>query len=190
MLQCVDAEAIAIGQRYPVFIAAREIIERRRAIEVDVAEPDEVGAAKLRVRIFQAACRETALSGAGVAVFVLQLSRPDAVVRSGDYIGQAGASTPSSARIKTRPRLIGRVIDIALVYPIVPGMVEDDIEDDAQARCVRSADQVDQLRSCAESRIDLEEILDRAPVIAVVGRALLEHRTEPYHRHTKLRKVG
>jgi hypothetical protein len=69
-------------------------------------------------------------------------------------------------------------------------MVEDDVEDDAQALLMRRRDQLDQIGARAEARVDLEEVLDAVAVIAVEMRALLEHRAEPEGAHAETLQVG
>ena len=58
-------------------------------------------------------------------------------------------------------------------------MVEDDVEDDAHALGVGGIHQLDQVLPCAETRVDVEEVLDRVAVKGVEVGALLEDRADP-----------
>src|SRR5215510_13152734 len=78
---------------------------------------------------------------------------------------------------------------VALVQPIVARVVEDHVEDDAQAGRMRAADEVYEIGARTESWIDVEKILDGVTVIAVVGSALLEDRAEPDRADPQLLQV-
>ncbi len=68
-------------------------------------------------------------------------------------------------------------------------MVEDDVEYDADAVLVRGVDEFDDVAPRAESRVDVEEMLDAVAVEGVEVAALLEHRAEPDRRDAELLQV-
>src|SRR6516164_8033705 len=69
-------------------------------------------------------------------------------------------------------------------------MVEDDVENDAQPRRVRVGDQFDQVAPVAETRVDVEEVLNAVSVISVEMAALLEDRPEPDRRHAEIFQIA
>ena len=80
VFQRVDPEPIAVGQCDPVLVAAADIVERGRAVVVDVSVTDEVGPAELGVGVIDAASAQISLPRPGVVLIGLQFRRPDAVV--------------------------------------------------------------------------------------------------------------
>ena len=64
VLQRVEAEAVAVGERDPVLVAAREIVQRFGAVEVEVPEVEEVGAPERRVVVVEV-CRRSPLRPPG-----------------------------------------------------------------------------------------------------------------------------
>jgi hypothetical protein len=68
-------------------------------------------------------------------------------------------------------------------------VIENDVQNDAKLARVRSAHEIDEIFARAESRIHLEKILDRVPVIAVVRPSLFPDRPEPYRRDAEIREV-
>src|SRR5262245_28442130 len=79
MLERVDAEAVAIGQRYPVLVTAREVAERPTAIQLEVAQVEKVRPPVFGLRIVQVARAEIARASPRVIFDVGQLHRPYAV---------------------------------------------------------------------------------------------------------------
>ena len=73
----------------------------------------------------------------------------------------------------------GRLRDAAGVDPVEAGMIEDDVEDDADAFLMRGVHQFDEIAPRAEPRIDIEEMLDAVTVERVQVPALLEDGAEP-----------
>jgi hypothetical protein len=58
-------------------------------------------------------------------------------------------------------------------------MLEDDVEDDAQPDRMRGSDQVDQIASVAQTRIDVQKILNTVAVVGIQVAALLEDWAQP-----------
>ena len=84
VLEGVDAETVAIGQRDPVLVAARQVGERRRALQVEIAQVVEVGALVLGVGVVDGAGAQVARAGPGIARGVLQFPRPAPVLATDD----------------------------------------------------------------------------------------------------------
>ena len=68
-------------------------------------------------------------------------------------------------------------------------MVEDHVEQNADAALVCFRYQLNHILTVAESGIDFEEVLDGVAVIAVKVRALLERRTNPERSYAEPFKV-
>jgi hypothetical protein len=113
------------------------------------------------------------------SAFGPQLRREHAVVVAGDggRVLAAGVE-PGALVVEPGPRLERRIL-AGDVVPVVPGVIEDHVEDDAEARGMRGVDHVDEILAAAEVRVDLEEILDGVAVVRVQVPPLLEHRTDP-----------
>jgi hypothetical protein len=75
------------------------------------------------------------------------------------------------------------------VDPVVAGMIENDIEQNAYAALVCFRDQLNHVLTIAESRIDVEEVLDGVAVIAVKVGALFEGRTNPKRGYAEPIKI-
>src|SRR6185436_14374630 len=76
------------------------------------------------------------------------------------------------------------------IDPVRARVVEDDVEDDAQAALVRRGDEVDEVAAVTEARVDVEEVLHPVAVIAVRVAALLEDGAEPERRDAETLEIG
>jgi hypothetical protein len=76
VLQRINAEAVAVGKRYPVLVAGGEIAQRVIVIEIEVAEVLEVGSLVLGIRGLRVSGAEGSLAGSIIAVLILELLRP------------------------------------------------------------------------------------------------------------------
>lgn len=77
-----------------------------------------------------------------------------------------------------------------VVLEHVAGVIEDDVEDHADAVRVRRADQRDQIVARAEARIDVEEVLDAVAVVRLLRRHLLEDRADPDGRDPETLEIA
>jgi hypothetical protein len=74
---------------------------------------------------------------------------------------------------------INRVVTIGVVEKHLASVVNDDVEHNANTVSVRSSNQVLEIGSSAEVRINLEEVLDAVSMKGVIDRNLLEDGAEP-----------
>ena len=140
--------------------------------------------------IIEAPCREASFSGTGVVVLGLQLLGPDSILRACNGVGKSvHPGTPMSTFIEVRPVSVRGFVDVAFVYPVIAGMIEDNVQDDPQPRCMGGIHQVHQIRARTKPWIDLEKILDRVSVITIIWPPLLKYRSKPHSRHAKLLEV-
>ena len=115
----------------------------------------------------------------------LELSRPDGAIRVGvrmrrkihrterqrrlaARIAEPGGSilTAVPSRIhERRPVSTTRLVAVGIVGEDIPGVVQDDVEDDADPMIVRRLHERAQIVARAEARIDVEKILDAVAVI-------------------------
>ena len=145
MLQRIDPEAVAIGQRYPVLVTVGQVVKDAGIVEGKVAQGEEIRPLVLRMRIIDVACAKIALAGARVARDVLQLRRPDTVLqvrRVGPHLFAATAE-PGAEAIVMREVLEGRFVYAAGVDPVETGVVEDDVEDNIDALLMRGIHQLE-----------------------------------------------
>ena len=191
VLQRIEPEPVAVGERDPVLVAARQVRQRVAAVEVEVAKVEEVGAAKRRVLVVEVAAKVHA-AGARVALVALQLRRPHARVhlRVGKGRRRAAVTVEPDAlgveRGEPDVRLLARAVG---VKPVAARMVEHHVEDDPQPLRVRGADQRHQILAAAEARVHVEKVLDRVAVKRVEVPALLQHRSYPQRGDAEIGEV-
>lgn len=145
----------------------------------------------LRVRVFEAAGAEIAEAGSRIAVGVLQLGWPDALIhlsrRRADRFPLMSEPRPELVSVWKRSESRR---DVAIrIHPIKSGVIEDDIQDDADVFAVGCSDKIDQLFPCAEVRIDIEEVLNAVSMKGVEVSTLLEDRTQPDGRDAELFEI-
>jgi hypothetical protein len=199
MLQRVDAESVAVGQRDPVAIAVGEGAQHRVAVrepvvEIEVAEILEIAALVLGIRIVDRAFAEASGACARVPVRILELARPDAILGAGDACRRFAARVaPEAGRIPPG-RAVLRLVRVARrafrVEPVRARMIEDDVEEDAHAAPVRLGDERDEIAARADTRIDLEKILDAVAVEGVEVAALLEDGAQPDRRDAEIPQIA
>src|SRR5829696_6642014 len=193
VLQGVDPEAVAVGERNPVFVALREMRQRAGVIEREVTQVLEVAALVLGVGVERIARAEAAGARARIGFEVLQLGRPDPVLGPTDtFRPRRAVRTAPGAEGLMAARVVGLVFAArrALrVEPVRSRVVEDDIEDDAQPAPMRLADELHEIVARPEPRIDLEEVLDAIAVVGVEMAALLEHGAEPDRGRAEVAQV-
>jgi hypothetical protein len=177
-------------------------------VEREVLEREEVRPLVLGARIGDVARAEISHAGARVGRFGPQVPRPHGVVPSrqtcgigvhADLVlvaprqGPPGAVGAVRIAVEVGPRAVRRLVSgcgggrlsRGAVAPVVARMVHDHVEDDSHAEIVRRPGQRQQVVARAEAGIDVEEVLDAVPVIAVEPHPLLEHGTDPDGRHTE-----
>jgi hypothetical protein len=69
-------------------------------------------------------------------------------------------------------------------------VVEDDVQDHADLVLMRHGDELSQVLSRPEMRIDVEEVLDPVAVVGGLERDLLEDRADPDRRDPEPREVA
>jgi hypothetical protein len=191
VLERVDAVAVAVGQRDPVAIAGGEMIEHAGIVQRQVAQREEVRALVLGMRILQAPRAEIALARARVARGILQFLGPHAFVFVADFGTDplAVAPKPGTEIVMAREGLEGGLGDSLRIHPVESGVIENDVEDDANVFAMRRLHQLDQIRARTEARIDVEEMLDTVTMEGIQVTALLEHGAQPNRRHTEIVEV-
>jgi hypothetical protein len=103
VLQGVDPETIAVGERDPVFVALREMRQRPWVIERKVTQVLEVAALVLGVGIERIARAEAAGARPRVGVEVLQLGGPDPVLGATNATRPRRGATGGSSSPAPRP---------------------------------------------------------------------------------------
>jgi hypothetical protein len=188
VFQRVEAKAVDVRERDPVLETSRQIVEQSGVVEVEIAQREKVAALVLRVGIVDVPRFQTPRAGAGVAIRIMQLRGPHAVVARADaFDGLAVAAAPRAERVTSVG--VGRLVDAARrafgVKPIAAGMLEHDVEQNAHFALVRLVDEKRQVVPVAEARIDVEKVLDRVAVVAVLVSALLEDGAQPQRRRAE-----
>lgn len=196
VLQGIDAKAVAVGQRDPVLVAARQVDQEPRRREPEIAQGNEVRPLVLGVGIVDVALAKVATPGSRVPLGILQLRGPDPILARLDrgqrlsLVAEPGAEriTPPGVARRRRTARGARRVD-----PVGPAVIEDDVEDDPQPGLVGRRDEVHQVAPAAEVGVDVQGVLDAIPVIAVQVAALLEHGAQPQRRHAEpfeVRQLG
>ncbi len=203
VLDRVDAEAVEIGERDPELKRAAQgdegirravVVDRPRAL-ADVLQRFEVAFAELRLEI-PVANFPLARERLGR----LQVGRPDrgvGKVRRGDRTERQGRVARGVAITQDA---VGRAVrlpagflahDVAagvahvapqllrLVVEDIAGVVEDDVENDADAVVMRGLHDRHEIGPCAKAWIDVEKILDAIPVVGLLRGHLLEDGADP-----------
>src|SRR6476620_648506 len=73
VLERIETKPVAVGKCDPVFVAACQVIEGLRPVEVDVPQFDKIGAAEFRVWVVDISSSQIARSGPRVVIILLQL---------------------------------------------------------------------------------------------------------------------
>ena len=110
-------------------------------------------------------------------------------VRDGGPDLFAVLAKPRAEGIVVREVFEGRLRHTPRIDPVEAGMIEDDIEDDADTLLMRGVHQLDEIAARAEPRIDIQEMLDAVAVKSVQMPALLEYRAEPDRRDAQVVEV-
>ena len=177
MFQCVDAEPVAIRQSDPVLVAGGERAENiapagDRVIEIEIAQIDKVAAFMLRVGVVDVAGAETAAAGAHVIVRTLKFDRPGSILVPADPRSAVSlrvvpiAEWMAAGCIADGIAVIGAAGGVSRIAPVRPRVIEDVVEQDANAAAMGTFDQIDPR---AEPRIDVEKVLDPIAMISVEG---------------------
>src|SRR5262249_10169147 len=115
----------------------------------------------------------------GVGVVGLQLAGPHAGLVAGDlWRAPALGVDPRPSLVEAGPGPVRGILAVDVV-PVVAGVVEDDVQDDAHPSSMGGVHQVDRVPPRAEVGIDVEEVLDRVAVVGVGMASLLEDRADP-----------
>ena len=80
MLERVDAEAVAVGERDPVLVALGQVAQHAGVAQRKIPQREEVRPFVLGVWVVEAAGAKVAFSGACVAGGVLELGGPDTLL--------------------------------------------------------------------------------------------------------------
>lgn len=134
---------------------------------------------------------EIARPGPRVALRVLKLRGPDSLLDIGDRGADRRPVTaePLPEWVVSGKRPVGNLVCAAGIDPVETGMVEDDVENDANAVLVRGVDEFDEVAPRAEPRVDVQEMLDAVAVECVEVATLLEHRAQPDGRDAEFLQV-
>jgi hypothetical protein len=195
VLERVDAQAIAIGQRDPILIDENQSPERVPATHGEVAQRFEVRALVLRVRVANVARAEAPRSRARVVLDELEILWPHVVVVAEGLLRVRDRAAEAVLR-EQAVVLAGRVLRLErvarlgrVVEPVRARVIEDDVEHDAHADRVRGAHELDEIRPRAEARVDVQEVLHAVAVEIVALDALPEYRRYPERGHAKVGEI-
>src|SRR5690606_16247652 len=123
-------------------------------VERQIAQREEVRALVLGMRILQAPGAEIAPARARVARGILQLLGPDTFVFVTDFGTDplAAAPKPGTEIVMARKGLEGRLGDSFRIHPVESGVIENDVEDDANVFAMRRLHQLHQISARTEAR--------------------------------------
>ena len=150
---------------------------------------------------------------AGEVLSLLHFRRPHGIVRPGVAVTgrvdraegdigftegvapaghRVGSAVPARVHGEVAVLVLGGIaIRVELIAEYVAAVIEDDVQDDADAVRMSGIHQVDEILAGAEVRVDIEEILDAVAMVGVGVRGhLLEHRADPDGRHTEALEVA